>query len=104
MSRTAVLSLVIGLLAGADAPAPPAPGAAALQGEWRMASPVVNGDPVPEDQVRSGRLSVAGDRYTPTFGTAAVAARIALDPSRAPGAVDFTYLDGPHKGKTVKGI
>jgi uncharacterized protein (TIGR03067 family) len=106
MSRTAVLSLVIGLLAGADAPAPPAPGAAAaaLQGEWRMASLVVHGDPVPEDQVRSGRLSVAGDRYTPTFGTAAVAARIALDPSRAPGAVDFTYLDGPQKGKTVKGI
>src|SRR4051794_31839562 len=103
MIRTAVLALVAGFLHAADPP--PAPGAAAavdaLQGSWAMTSFVVNGDKATDDQVRLGRLVIVGDQYAPTFGTVAVGARFTLDPARSPRSIDFTYLDGPQRGKTV---
>jgi uncharacterized protein (TIGR03067 family) len=106
MIRTAVLTLLASLLPAADPP--PAPGAApaadALQGTWSLSSFVVNGDKATDDQLRLGRLSIVGDQYAPTFGTVAVGARFTIDPTKTPRTIDFTYLDGPQRGKTVKGI
>jgi uncharacterized protein (TIGR03067 family) len=99
---SSVLVVMAGLVPGGDAQ-----GAApddAFQGAWRMSSFVVDGDAADDDQIRSGRLVVEGDRYVPRFGSEAVGARFTLDPKTSPKSIDFTYLDGPQKGKTVLGI
>jgi uncharacterized protein (TIGR03067 family) len=104
MSRTPLLSLVLVLLAGVDAPAQqPAPAGAreSLQGSWTLSSFVVNGDPALPDHAKGGQLVVSGDTYTPRFGTDAVPMRFTLGPDRA---IDFTSVEGPHAGKTLKGI
>jgi uncharacterized protein (TIGR03067 family) len=75
-----------------------------LQGRWVMVSLEINGEPVSEDQVASGKLIVEGNRYTPTYAGKAYPETCALDPDKMPRAIDFTYIDGPREGETVKGI
>src|SRR4051812_24966098 len=70
MRGVGLLAVVVGLVAGADEPGQ---GEArrdldALQGRWAMVSFEVNGEAVPPEQVKAGRLVVEGDRYTPELG------------------------------------
>ncbi|MFO0954428.1 MAG: TIGR03067 domain-containing protein [Isosphaeraceae bacterium] len=75
-----------------------------LQGAWTMESFVIDGETVPVDQVRTGRLSVEGPEYRASLGASSVLSRIRVDPSKEPGEVDFAIVDGPQVGKTVRGI
>lgn len=79
-------------------------GMEAFQGSWTMISLQINGDKVSDDQVKTGRLVVQGDRYTPTLGTNSSTSTYKLDTTASPSTIDFTFVDGPQKGKTVKGI
>jgi uncharacterized protein (TIGR03067 family) len=96
----------VGLLIGLDEPKKADSGKdqKALQGAWTMVSALVNGDEVPEDQVKTARLVVTGNRYTPKFGEMVVNETFSLDPNTTPKSIDFTYIDGPRKGEIVKGI
>lgn len=76
----------------------------ALQGTWEMISLEINGQKVPDRQVRTARLIVAGNRYTPLYDDRVISETFTLDPSRTPKAIEFTYVNGPRKGETVKGI
>jgi uncharacterized protein (TIGR03067 family) len=75
-----------------------------LQGSWSMVSFEINGESVAEDLVKTGRLEVQGDRYTPSLGSNSATATFKIDTTRTPFAIDFTFNDGPQKGKTCKGI
>jgi uncharacterized protein (TIGR03067 family) len=79
-------------------------GMEAFQGSWAMISLQINGEKVSEAQVKTGRLVVEGDRYTPTLGTNSSMSTYKLDTTASPSTIDFTFVDGPQKGKTVKGI
>jgi uncharacterized protein (TIGR03067 family) len=100
------LLVVAGLLLGADAPSKDeaAGDLEALQGNWAMVALSINGEELPEDQVKAGKLVVKGDLYTATLGERTISSTMKLDPARTPRAVDFTSTDGPQKGQTVKGI
>jgi uncharacterized protein (TIGR03067 family) len=106
MRALAFLIVGVGLLAGAGEPA----GNEAkqtldsLQGHWTMVSFEVNGEAIPEEQVKTGSLVVEQDRYTPSLGARRASFSIQLDPAPDPKAIDFTPTEGPEKGKTLKGI
>lgn len=105
MRRLAVLALCFATHAIAqDVTSSPGVDTSALQGSWNVQSYVVNGDPSHDEHVRAGRLVIAGDHYTPTFGSMSVGSLFKTDPAHNPRAIDFTLLAGPHCGKTVKGI
>jgi uncharacterized protein (TIGR03067 family) len=78
----------------------------AFKGTWRLRSREVDGKTFGEEEIKgvigaidgSGTFSVRrGDK---TIGAGAVK----LDPTTNPKAVDITYTEGEHKGKTVLGI
>jgi uncharacterized protein (TIGR03067 family) len=100
------VAVAVGLLVGADGPkaADRTKEAEELHGTWAMVSVTVNGEAVPEEVARTGKLVVEGDRYTATLGETTVASTFAIDASKSPGAIDFTYVEGAQKGQTIKGI
>ena len=105
MRRIALLAVGVGLLVGADGPNKDADeDRGHLQGSWTMASVVVNGEAVPEDVLKMGRLAIAGDRYRATLGEQTVSSTFRLDTSMSPRQIDFTFTDGPQAGQTVRGI
>jgi len=79
--------------------------AAELQGEWRMISGHVDGQPIPENMVRTARRSVEGTRMSVTFGSYVHSrAEYTVDRSRTPAAITVYNAEGPHAGKTQTGI
>lgn len=105
MRRFGMLALVVGLLAGADEPKKDAKkDAEAFAGSWTMGSVVINGETIPEDYAKTGKLVVQGEKYTVTLGEQSSVGTIKLDPAKTPKQVDFTYVEGPQKGQTIAGI
>ena len=106
MRGIALLALGVGLLSSAEEP--PGSGAKqtldALQGRWTMVSFEVNGESLPEEQVKTGSLVVEQDLYKPTLGERRASFSIQLDPAPDPKAIDFTFTEGPEKGKAALGI
>jgi len=100
MRRTllAISALAVPWLVAADREAEP------LAGKWVMVSLEINGESVGEDLVSSASLVVEGNRYTPRYDERVIPETIKVDPAKTPGAIDFTYTDGPRKGEKVKGI
>lgn len=84
--------------------AAPGGGAKDLTGHWLMVALEVNGEAVGEDLVSSARLEIEGNRYRLNYGDAVITESIKVDPDKTPGAIDFTYVDGPRKGEKVPGI
>jgi uncharacterized protein (TIGR03067 family) len=74
-----------------------------FQGKWATASVTVDGEA--EDEIKDRFLAIKGDKATfldkdKERGTGSMK----LDPGKSPARLDFTYEDGPAKGKTLKGI
>jgi uncharacterized protein (TIGR03067 family) len=104
MGRCALLAVGVLLLTGADEPKQEASDdRRRLQGAWTMASVVLDGMPVPAEYSKAGRLVVDGDRYSVTLGVT-IASTVRLDATKQPKQADFTFIDGPQKGQTVRGI
>ncbi len=104
MRRLALLAVGAGLLAGADVPKKDVgEDRDRLQGTWMMASVVLDGMGVPEEDARKGRLDVEGAVYKVTLGVT-IASTFRIDATRNPKQIDFTFTDGPQKGQTVRGI
>jgi uncharacterized protein (TIGR03067 family) len=106
MRHNGWIALAATLLIGADEPGQDA-GAKdleAMQGAWTMVSIEVNGRAVAENQVKTGRLLVKGDKYALTMGDRTITSTVMLDPSTTPRTIDLTFDNGPTTGQTVKGI
>jgi uncharacterized protein (TIGR03067 family) len=104
--RTILAAAAVCLMLAADNPADDAKkDAAALQGEWSMASGERDGQPVPDD-LRKGFKRVVKDDVTTVManGQAYMKAKFTLDPAKKPKTIDYTLLDGPNKDKKVLGI
>lgn len=76
----------------------------AVQGTWLAVAVTADGRRAPDAEARMFRIAVAGDRLTFGAGGEDRTARFALDPTRSPRGIDLTWLDGPEKGRTVRGI
>ena len=79
----------------------------ALTGRWQLVKSVVDGKPVPEDEVRKTVLITDHDTFRfpadAKVGTAPLG-RFTIDPSQTPKHVDTTALAGPNKGQVTRGI
>ncbi len=76
----------------------------ALQGGWSAVLIFNNGAEVPVAQAKGGELTVDDNEYRAKLGANTVAATIEVNTSRTPKQIDFTYKEGPQKGKKIKGI
>jgi uncharacterized protein (TIGR03067 family) len=74
-----------------------------LEGTWKFVSLTVEGDEAPQEFIQKGRWSIRGKEITiPGAGGGKISYKV--DPSRSPKVIDMTALDGPSKGKMIKGI
>jgi len=79
----------------------------ALTGRWQLVKSVVDGKPVPEEEVRKTVLITDHDTFRfpedAGVGTAPLG-RFTIDPTKNPRQVDSTSLGGPNKGEVTLGI
>jgi uncharacterized protein (TIGR03067 family) len=75
-----------------------------LQGTYKMVSLEVDGKAVPEDKLKSGRLTIKGDKYVVKVDEQTYETQMILDPEQKPKAIDMKFLDGANKDKTALGI
>ncbi|SRR5258708_5758165 len=78
---------------------------ALLQGEWSMVSGSADGQPMPEAMRKEMKRVCKGDETTTTMGGQVfLKAKITIDPSKKPRAIDYQMTDGFTKGKKQLGI
>src|SRR4051812_37451828 len=75
-----------------------------LEGNWSMIAGEAKGEKLPEDTIKSAKLTIAGDKHTVNVGTDTIIGTHKLDASKKPKEIDATDTEGPFKGKTVFGI
>jgi uncharacterized protein (TIGR03067 family) len=79
----------------------------ALTGTWQLVKSVVDGKPVPEEEVRKTILITDHDEFRfpkdAGVGTAPLG-RFTIDPFQNPRQVDSTSFSGPEKGQVSLGI
>ncbi|HEX4130616.1 MAG TPA: TIGR03067 domain-containing protein [Pirellulales bacterium] len=74
-----------------------------FQGNWTIVSAFMNGNP--DDQRFGTRVAVAGNVLQSSNGpNAGPSARLRLQPTLIPKAIDIIWLDGPFRGETFYGI
>src|SRR5215469_11441372 len=79
----------------------------ALTGRRQLVKSIVDGKPVPEDQVRETILITDHNifRFPADAGVGtAPQGRFTIDPTKTPKQVDSTALASPHKGQVTYGI
>ena len=76
----------------------------AMQGKWALTTGEIAGQKLPEVQLKTISLVVAGDKYTVKVGDVADQGSLKFDPSMKPKALDIVGTDGPNKGKTLLAI
>ena len=62
------------------------------------------GEKLPEEVVKGGKLTFAGDKHTVKVGKDTIIGTQKLDPTKNPKEIDATDTEGPFKGKTTQGI
>jgi uncharacterized protein (TIGR03067 family) len=88
-----------------DAPDAVAKDLAKLQGEWAMVSGVADGMPMPEALLPTAKRTCKGDEVTVVVaGQVIMRAKVTIDPSKTPAAIDYDVLEGPTKGKKHLGV
>jgi uncharacterized protein (TIGR03067 family) len=76
-----------------------------LEGEWSMVSGKANGFSMPKETVKSGkRVAKDGETTITIGGQVYFKAKISIDPTKKPRAIEYTMTEGPTKGKTHLGI
>lgn len=78
-----------------------------LSGKWQLTSAIVNGEPVPQREVRRTILITSGNRFwlpqASGVGTHQ-AGTFAIDPGTVPKHVDSKGTGGPNAGMVIHGI
>ncbi len=78
---------------------------AKLEGEWSMVSGEASGQSLPEEAVKSGkRVCKDGETTITISGKVYFKAKVTIDPTKKPKAIDYEMTEGPTKGKTHHGI
>jgi len=78
---------------------------AQLQGEWTMVSGSANGEAMPEEMRKEMKRLCKGDEITVMMGEQVfLKAKLTLDPSKKPKAIDYEMTEGYTKGKKQLGI
>lgn len=76
-----------------------------LQGEWSMVSGSADGQPMPEQMRKQMKRVCKGDGLTVMMGDQIfLTAKITVDPSKKPKAMDYEMTGGVTKGKKQLGI
>src|SRR5689334_20947949 len=71
-----------------------------LRGEWRCASAVVNGKPLPETTVKKLKLTLTADRYKTESGDEVLFdSTYTLDDEPSPAHIDMVGTEGDAAGK-----
>jgi uncharacterized protein (TIGR03067 family) len=78
---------------------------ALLEGEWSMISGEANGQALPPETVKSAKRSAKDGETHITIGAKVLfKAKITIDPTKKPKAIDYLMTEGPTKDKTHLGI
>lgn len=76
-----------------------------LEGEWAMVSGEIDGQPMPDAFVKTGKRVAKGNETTVTIGgNVFMKATYTIDPSKKPKTIDYTMTEGLSKGKKQLGI
>jgi uncharacterized protein (TIGR03067 family) len=75
-----------------------------LQGEWPVVAREVLGQNVLSPASKDPKIVLDGDKLTFKMNGWEGTCGVKLDPSASPKAIDFTDLEGPHKGKVTPAI
>lgn len=76
-----------------------------LQGEWKMVSGESDGQKLSDNIIETGRRIMKGDETTVEInGNLLMKAKITLDPSKKPKAIDYKITEGRNADKKVLGI
>jgi uncharacterized protein (TIGR03067 family) len=79
-----------------------------IAGTWVLASGEVDGKAVPDEQVKQGKITNAGDSttvMTPHQSKEPIKAKFTrVDPSKKPAEMDWVRDNGPGAGKTIMAI
>jgi uncharacterized protein (TIGR03067 family) len=76
-----------------------------MAGEWSLVSAERDGQPLPEELVKTIKRVFKGDEYTTTKdGDVIGKAKFKLDPSKKPKHIDFTPSEGAEAGQALEGI
>jgi uncharacterized protein (TIGR03067 family) len=75
-----------------------------LNGTWVIASAELAGKPMPDDFIRSVKLTIDGDQYAAKVGDLTETGTFTVDPAAKPKAMDISAKDGPHKGKKIRAV
>ena len=103
MKRYALLALAAGLLVAA-APDDAKNDLKKLDGTWVLASGENDGKKISADTLKTGQLTIDGDKHTVKVGDTTYKGTHKLDPTAKPKTIDITPTNGDNKGKTSLGI
>jgi uncharacterized protein (TIGR03067 family) len=105
MTRCILAIVAAAMAAAADAPKDEASRELAkLQGAWNVVAVEVNGERLPAEKTRDGKLIIKGNKYQFHVGKERIEGTYRLEPGHKPKAIDATRTNGPDKGKTLLGI
>lgn len=77
----------------------------AMQGDWQAVAVEVDGNKLPDEEVKSARLTFKGDKVITTDkGARTHEATVKLDPTKKPKTIDILPATGADAGKTQLGI
>lgn len=106
MRLHALLLLSLGLLIAADAPKEGGGKKALkkLEGTFVMVSGEEKGEKIPEEIVKTAKLTIKGNKHTVKIGEVTIVGTHKVDASKKPHEIDGMDTEGPNKGKTTLGI
>src|SRR6266567_3014869 len=105
MRTTALVIVAVGLLVAADAPKEDVKKELKkFEGSWALVSGEQEGKAFSEDIIKSGKLTITGDKHNVKVGNDTIVGTHTVDPSKKPKAIDSLDTEGPFKGKTALGI
>ena len=104
--RTLLAGLAVCCLLAADAAQDAAKkDSAKLEGEWTLVSAERNGEPVPDEVVKTAKRVFEGNEATVTVNDEVVLkATVTIDATKKPKTIDYKVTEGEAEGKTILGI
>lgn len=103
MRRILSLALLLGLSVPVLVADPAKDDLEKLQGVWKVVSLEKDGKKLPEDAVKSLRVTIKEDKFLFKEGDKEAEATVKLDPEKKPKAIDLVVKEGD-SFKTIKGI
>jgi uncharacterized protein (TIGR03067 family) len=75
-----------------------------FEGTWVMVSGEEGGQKLPDDVIKSAKLTIMGDKHTVKAGKNTLVGTHAVNPTKKPKTIDSTDTEGPFKNSTILGI